>query len=544
MLVLYLTPASIGYLTQFLLALAITGYFWNLARRSRQGNDKSSPTALLASAFTAFACLALLLFLNVSLRPDLRFYTMPLEGPVAALFAALLLQAAYRFPAVVPSWRRESLVVRGASTLYVLWEAGFAVYRYVMLVRGRVEYRPPAADFPLVAIFLWTAVVFLRQTMGSSTGDGRASIWRRLLKPRGRTAYAARMLALLSLLALGLAIVEYQKVHLILPGGVTEVVLSLGTLFVLSAFALTYFNYLPETTPLMVKLMGIIFTTVLMFFGILGWVIGSPLEAGYRNDQLIPERTTLRFTPNTQGGYDVTTVSFHFESDFGEALGPVDPVQVELPFDFPFYGQVWREAYIRTDGAVSFGQALRWADVQYHYGPLPAIFPLVTGLSLSESSQGGLFLRNSVDKVVITWYRLPAARTPDARYTFQLVLYPTGVFDIAYDDLPDLQTYAFQDPKGAPWLVGAVPGSIGLWPDHVRFTVDLPFTGHGSRGFVEDYYLYFRRYLHRVFLPLAYLIIGCSVFLLTVLPLFFRPNLAVPLKSLLIGVRQALGTSR
>jgi len=57
MSILYVTPASIGYLTQFILASAVAGYLWYLAHKSWQGETSPLPTMLLAGAFTAFAWL-------------------------------------------------------------------------------------------------------------------------------------------------------------------------------------------------------------------------------------------------------------------------------------------------------------------------------------------------------------------------------------------------------------------------------------------------------------------------------------------------------
>ncbi|MFQ5813347.1 MAG: GAF domain-containing protein [Anaerolineae bacterium] len=539
MSILYLTPASIGYLTQFILASAIAGYFLCLSRRSWQGESKSLPTLLLAGAFTAFACATLLLFLNASLHPDLTYYAMPLESIAVALFLTFLLQFAYRFPSPVPGQKWEARVVLGLTILDTLWEAAFAIQRYTILAQGVVRYRPPVADFPLAVAFLWVAIVFLRQTVRASTGDPQArdTVWLRLWRPRGRPARAARALALLSIMALGLEVVDLLKGYFILPSGTTELIQSLGILFTLSAFALVYLNYLPATTSVMVKLVGVTLATILAILGSVGWIMSPAYVAAYHNDRFIADRQTLRFTPNVRGGYDVDLAPFHFESDLGTDLGFDDPIRAELTFDFPFYGQVWRQVYIQTNGAASFGQALDWHDVQYRYGPLPAIFPLAVDLAPADSSAGGLFVKNTADKLLVTWSQLPAAREREARYTFQLALYPGGAFDITYNGLPASQTYVVYDLRAAPWLIGAVPGSTGLRPDPIRFTADLPYSG-GHGGIVEDYYLDFRRYLHQLFLPLVYLIIGSSLLIIVCFPLFFRLNLVKPLNSLLEGVRQ------
>ena len=567
MSILYLTPASIGYLTQFILASAIAGYFWYLARRSRQGENSALPTTLLAGAFTSFACGILLVCLDVS-HPDWRFYVMPLESMALVLFLALFLQFAYRFPSPPPGQNREARVVLWLTILYALWEGGIAIQRYAMLAQGIVKFRPAVADYPLAVGFLWLAIVFLRQTVRTSTsdphatvaslqppssgvsprgrgseriaGDPHATVWRKLWRPRGRAARTARAFALLSTLPVWFNVVNLLRGYLILPPGVTELIHSLGILFTLSAFALVYLNYLPETTSFMVKLVGVTLAAMLAILGSVGWIVTPSYVAAYDNDGFITDKQTLRFTPNPQGGYDVAVVPFHFDDDFGVDLGYGD-VRRELPFDFPFYDQVWREAYLLSDGAVSFSQALDWTDARYRYGPLPAIFPLSLDLVIDPtdpSGDDGFFARHTADRLIVTWNQLPEDLAPENRYTFQLTLHPDGVFEFTYNGLPAAQNYDIYEPRNTAWVIGAIPGSGKLRPHHLRFTADLPYVGGGRGGIVEDYYLDFRRYLHQLFLPLAYLVIGSSALIVISFPIFFRLNLVRPLDSLLEGVRQ------
>ncbi|HBY96304.1 MAG TPA: hypothetical protein DEP84_20510, partial [Chloroflexi bacterium] len=353
-------------------------------------------------------------------------------------------------------------------------------------------------------------------------------------------ARAARALALLSILPLGLEVVDLLTTYLILPRDVTELIHSLGILFALSAFALVYLNYLPETNSLTVKLVGITLATILAVVGSLGWIVTPAYVAAYHDDRFITDRQTLRFTPSSKGGYAVTVAPFHFDSDLGTDLSP-GIVRINLAFDFPFYDQVWREAFISEDGIISFGQPLNSQDVKYRYGSAPAIFPLHLDLVIDPdglSGDNGLFAKSAADRLTITWYRLRKAWDRDTRYTFQLVLYPGGGFDITYNGLPARELYAIQEPRDAAWLIGAVPGSAALRPNHIRFTADLPSPSSDRSGIVEDYYLSFRRYLHHLYLPLAYLVMGSSVLILICFPMFFRPTLVSPLARLLEGVRQ------
>ncbi|MFQ5434968.1 MAG: histidine kinase, partial [Anaerolineae bacterium] len=327
----------------------------------------------------------------------------------------------------------------------------------------------------------------------------------------------------------------------ILSGGMTEAILSLGILVMFAVFALLYLNYLPDKTSFMVKLVGVVLAASLAALGSVGWIITPAYTAAYRNDNFMASKHSLRFTPNPQGGYAVTTIPFHFDRDFGDKLGLVDK-WVDLGFDFPFYGQVWDKAYLMSDGAVSFGEALDWQDTKYRYGPLPVIFPLIVDFVSSdtflEGASAGFFAKSAADKLTVTWSRLPEYYAHNTRYTFQLTLYPSGIFEIAYDDLPATQNYDIFEAWNTAWLIGITPGSQKSDARHIRFTADLPFTGDDRGGIVEDYYLDFRRYLHRIFAPLAYFTLGSSLFILIGFPLFFRVNLVEPLNTLLKSVRQ------
>lgn len=295
----------------------------------------------------------------------------PLESVAVALFLILLLQFAYRFPSPAPGQQWEARIALGLTILYALWEGRIAIQRYAMLAQGHVVFRPKVADFPLLVGFSWVSIVLLRQTMETSIDTPGVTAWRKLWRPRGRAARAARALALLSVVPLGFEVIELLKAYFILPHDLAELIQSLGILFALSAFALVYLNYLPERTSLLIKLVGISLATLLAVLGSVGWILRPSVVAAYRDDGFITDKTTLRFAPNTQGGYDVAAVPFHFDNAFGteQAAGAV---RTQLGFDFPFYDQVWREAYVFEDGIISFGQALSSQDVKYRYGPAPA----------------------------------------------------------------------------------------------------------------------------------------------------------------------------
>jgi hypothetical protein len=128
---LYLTPAAVGYLTQLLLAVLITGYMLWLARSPRH-----PPHARWLVGF--FGCITLFiatLFLEVALLPTQRLRVVYLQNTALGVALVFLIQFAYRFPGLAPERRREALIALVLSSPYALWEAAYAIYRFVGLGR-------------------------------------------------------------------------------------------------------------------------------------------------------------------------------------------------------------------------------------------------------------------------------------------------------------------------------------------------------------------------------------------------------------------------
>ncbi len=308
MQIIYLTPASISTLTQFILAFAIAAYFLYLSRKTWRREQKPITTMLLTAAFSSIAAYILLLFLNASLHPNLRFYAMPLEGVALALILTFALQFAYRFPSPFPGKAWEARFALWLTILYTLWETQIALSRFTMIQQGYAEFRPAIADYPLVTGFLWLLVILFRQTVRASDSPGSSfphSAWERggglrnLWIPRSRAARAARAFFLFSVMPLFLTATGLSRAYGILPNGVAEATLSLGMLFMLIAFALVYLNYLPETTSFMVKLVGVTLAAGLAVVGSIAWIITPAYIAAYGNDHFMAEKQSIRFTPVT-----------------------------------------------------------------------------------------------------------------------------------------------------------------------------------------------------------------------------------------------------
>ncbi len=536
---MYLTPASLGYLTQLILALVITGY---LGARSipswRRGNHVEG-MVLLTLFFASVTLVVLLFFLDTALPPSPRLYAVYLENTAIGILLTVLTQFAYRFPRLYPQRRWEARSALGVDLLYTLWEAGFAIHRGRLLWQeGTVFYRPHTPDYVLVLCFLWVVIAFLRQTVAASRAEGERSglsyrlglghLWR----PQGEAARTTRAFVLIFLIPLGLSLLNLGRaVFLNVSPAVFQSSMSAGILLTQFLFALVYLNASPEMTSFQVRLVGIALVMVLAVFGAVGWVVAPPYAAAYRS--ALAKWQTLRFTPNSNGGYNVIPVSYHFDSFVGLPLDFEGAESVEIAFTFPFYGRTTHKIWVRHSGVISMDGPLPDPYLEYYYGPAPAIFPLYV---LVRPDSGAVFIKQEAERLMLTWYQVAAAGTQPGRFTFQAVLYADGVFEITIGDLPELQYQPDASPFASVWLMGAIPGRTGGRPALVNFA-QAPLIG-GPEGMVQDYYLEFRQYLSRLLFPLALLIVGSSLFVLIGLPSAFYTTLVRPLSTLLERVQR------
>ncbi|MCX7855081.1 MAG: HAMP domain-containing protein, partial [Anaerolineae bacterium] len=543
---IYLTPASIGYLTQCILALAIAGYFGSRAIASWRRGEKSVPVCLLAAFYGSAVLVMLLFFLDAALPPTPRLYAVYLENTAVGLFLTLLTQFAYRFPRLYPQRKWEARLILAIDLLYTLWEAGFAVYRGRLLLQDNyVAYRPITLDRVLVVCLALAPLAFLRQTVAVSKHErarpgllyrlGIGHLWR----PQGEAAQAVRAFALVFLIPVALGLINIGRATFAISPALFHSATSAGILLTQFLFAWVYLNYTPEMTTFQVRLVGITLVTALAVFGAAGWVMTPAYVAAYR--PALVDRQTLRFTPNADGGYDVVPVAFHFDADMGNALDFVSPRTgaapweevAEIPFPFPFYGRAVRTVWVMRSGIVSMDRPLHYPSMEYRYAATPAIFPLF--VPLQSETGAGVFAKQEEEHLTITWYRMTAVPHPQATFTFQLVLYRDGAFEITTNGVPDLAYEPDTSPFTNVWVMGALPGSTD--PPEVVNLTDLPAYG-GPQGIIQDHYLEFRHHVHRLLRPLAILILASSLFVIIGFPVLFYSSLIRPLNVLLEGVRR------
>ncbi len=170
----------------------------------------------------------------------------------------------------------------------------------------------------------------------------------------------------------------------------------------------------------------------------------------------------------------MSTVRSHldFKSVLGTRLdlGDDDAVLVEFPegFRYPFGDEVYTEAWVNSDGNLTFGEpdtasTLR-SVARFLDGP-PRIAPLFTDLNpATATGENGVYLRFLPGRVRVTWFQVPEFGTNN-RNTVQITLFTTGRVTFVYGN----------DLEASEAVVG-VNAFAGSEPLHLMdYDEELPF---------------------------------------------------------------------
>ena len=115
---------------------------------------------------------------------------------------------------------------------------------------------------------------------------------------------------------------------------------------------------------------------------------------------------------NYSNGYyttPVTRYTFNRERALFGFPTADNATRVELPFDFPFYGKKYRQAWVSTDGIISFTQPEPYTSPCPSHAALgvnPAIAPAFTNLLVGIDPTQDVFLSSGVDFMTFHWVGL------------------------------------------------------------------------------------------------------------------------------------------
>ena len=180
---------------------------------------------------------------------------------------------------------------------------------------------------------------------------------------------------------------------------------------------------------------------------------------------------TLRWEPNSAGGYDVTRVgAARYRSPVGEQvpLGDDDTATLTFPFEFPYYAGAHTSAFVNSDGNLTFeeGDAASTArSISRLLTGRPRIAPFLT--DLDPSAGGAVYARAAADAVTVTWCAVPEFDEANNIITVQVSLLPNGNVEMTFD----------REIRVRGVIVGLSPGRTSMLE-----AVDLSDTGPTSGG--------------------------------------------------------------
>lgn len=529
---IYIDPVNFLTVLGALAYLAGAAYFFRV-------RNKSAATWLIAIFMLIQALTALYQAAWVFSQPALAtnaVYNLSVGGTietiVRALSAAVLAQACYRFRE--HPFRNESVVIGIVSVVSIV-----ATVLILRPIAAGANWANVGAWSHHALWAAWGAIVLLRKrAMTPNTPETR----------RSHTGYLALAVVMTVVCIYGLLTV-YTTVIGSAGGSSIQFLLtqSIFSFVIALIIPVVYVEFAPEPTTFQVKLVGFVLLVVIAIFGVLGTlrsvvdeqrVVFDPAESAH----------TLSFLPAEGGEFNVSRGPLLSDDSVGEDLRLTDDAraQIDLPFGFPFAGDMLRAVIVNSNGAIEpSGEPYPINNYSQSYlevGQRPLIAPWYTDMNPAAAGRVEAAVRP--DRLVVTWRGVPewSYYSP---HTFQVVLYATGRIDFNFIDVPFNPYVAAQGILVTPVRTEDLP-LAGLGSGDAFGTVDPdisttlePFIGGGpvANPFVVfDRRMEFKRFLHRQTMPFVWVVLGALAFVLLCAPLFYRLTLTRPLDRLLDGM--------
>ncbi len=163
----------------------------------------------------------------------------------------------------------------------------------------------------------------------------------------------------------------------------------------------------------------------------------------------------LRFSSNGAGGYDVTRIDAGFRQSLGSRLTLTDDDSAAAPlaFDFAFFGSTQREAFVNSDGNITFQEGDRASTdrnvPRLLTGP-PRVAPFLADLD-PTTGNGRIFVNAASDQYTVTWCAVRGFDS-SSTVTVQTTLLPGGTIEFKYLQL-----------GLADAVIGVSPGRTGIF---------------------------------------------------------------------------------
>lgn len=411
----------------------------------------------------------------------------------------------------------ESRVFTGAGILYLVVHYGLYIVNlddFSKLIQfARMETNI------VISVFLWLIIVAVRKIwyLRSSTAPKRVV---RLVQ-MFLISTAAALVFYLSTSYLTIIFVLSAEVRGILPA-------FCGIIFVAS-FVIGYLLYGGEKHSLSVTLIGFLMISYVAIFATVLPILRPEVDLR-RTFQNPGSPQTLMFSPDSLGGYVLTKSDAEWIEHDGTPFVVQDDAAagIKTPFLIPFYGAEYDSVWVGTNGSVSFGaeldKDLAYSQGESFYDAIPSAMVMYSDFLLG-ASDARIFIDESPDRLVITWFNISNYDQHESTYNLQTVLYPDGRVRFNYGEISSIPLMLFS---------GISPGGPAEPIEFQSELVGLPgqamFEFHDTR----DAY---RAYVHPLILPAA-MAGGIGLFVVLLLGiLFYRAGILVPLDRVLVGLR-------
>jgi diguanylate cyclase (GGDEF)-like protein len=530
---LYLTPASINFITQTIIFLGITIYLIQI-------NSQSKANFWLSGFYAVMVASSLAGFLAVS-SIDWYEYAIYLHQIMLLIALPLLLQFSYNFPEFDNSRKKIanfglilsitiSVLALLSAILKILNVGFFTTYRTTIHV---------VIEVSQILILAWIIGNFVSSTFRYAQNEKTATKISIFLRPVGRIAKANRgfSLALIFLLLFWVICMVLGQLGFL---SLEIYLFTTGTTWTLSLFIFTLINQTIQKSTFLFKLIGIIMLTVFTGICAAAWLAAPVSQANYLASYAIPDRQTIHFE-QTNATYTITQNEFVFESDIGKQIifkNQSSISLVELSATFPFAGKNWTQLNIDQKGFVVFEEN----ELHNFYLNLPnPVQPIIAALYLEDlpiTKNSAVFTNIAEDKSIFTWFLVSPQDNPEETISAQLSLFPDGSFDISYSGIRANFKYSPYLPKDLQQISGFFLGNNDVNPSRIQFNSLLPFTSQTWSGVYQDYYIDFRSFLNQSMSMQLFALLLVTVVTALVFPIFFQNSLGIPIKMIRSGIYQ------
>ena len=188
--------------------------------------------------------------------------------------------------------------------------------------------------------------------------------------------------------------------------------------------------------------------------------------------------TTLRFTPNASGGYDLSLPAFDDPPNGTDLeLEDDDSARVNVSPAFEFFGRSVSRFFVNSNGNLTMFTADPSSNEEDPFflivGP-----PRIMGFwdDLNPRAGGTVGLSQTADRVCVRWNNVPQFRVKDTNSFAICIGIPSGVIELSYANV-----------HARDGMVGISPGRLATMATTAVNTFSAPTSTIGPVGFVRHF---------------------------------------------------------